>query len=772
MRLLTYLSVLFFLTGNHATAQIGTWQDHFSFNQAFLVEKAQENIYVASPKGLFYYNTTDNSVNKLTKAEGLSDVGISAIAYNNNSQTFLIGYSNSNVDFITTDGTINLPDIKRKNILGDRSINNILMIDNKAYLSCGFGIVLLNMEKKEVTETYYIGDNGASIAVYDMAFDGTNLYAATEQGVYYADYNEPNLLDFTKWHRYDNLPDADSKFSRVTIINNRLLVCQEGAKDATTGLPTCKFYMKEGSNWNQKLNDVKHLFSWRKNGDNLIITQRDEITWFNSTLQKTGKKITAYSTHFFTPRDIYTDGTTHWIADWNHGLVSNKSGGWQEYRPAGPNNNNAFTMLANGNDLWIVGGGRNSAWNNIFSKAEVKHFDQEENNWQIYNDIQFSQLASTHDFINVAVDPADKDHIYCGSWSTGLYEFNDGKFVAKHTSENTNGKIEHVAISADMTRIGGVAFDKDGQLWLTTSEVANNKLVVRKTDGSWDSFRFTQSVNNPKVGNIIVTQNNHKWIQLFRDGVYVIGDQTSDQRKLRVKARFNGSDKVLDNIQCMVEDLDGKIWLGTTQGVVVYTYPSSVFSQTDFVGMQPSVDNNDDFYHPLLSDQTVTAIAIDGANRKWLGTEKSGVYLVSADGTQEIKHFTTENSLLPSDRILSIAVNDKTGDVFFGTQEGIVSYDAGATKGNDVFQNVYAYPNPVREDYKGLITITGLVKDTNIKITDVSGNLVYETTSLGGKATWDGLNAEGKRAATGVYLVFAANKDGSDSAVTKILFIH
>lgn len=766
MRLFICITILALSFYKPIFAQTGTWKDHFSFNQAFLVEKVEGNIYVATPKGLFYYNTSDNSVNKLTKAEGLSDVGISAIAYNSNTKTFLVGYQNSNIDFITPDGTINLPDIKRKNIFGNRSINNILMIEDKAYLSCGFGIVLLNMNKKEVTETYYIGENGASISVYDMAFDGNNLYAATEQGIYYADYNEPNLLDFSKWTRYENLPNFDGKFSHIQIINNQLLVCHQGDKDPVTGMPVCSFYLKNGNTWSKRLNNVKHLFSLRESNNNLVIVQREEITWFDASLQPTGKKITAYNTNYPTPRDIYTDGTTHWIADWQHGLIFNKNGGWQATLPSGPNNNNAFAMTTNGNNLWIVGGGRNASWNNIFSKAEVKRFNQEKNTWQINDN------NGTHDFINIAVDPADEDHVYCGSWSTGLYEFNDGKLVENYTAENTNGKIEHVSISSDMTRIGGTAFDKNGQLWLTTSEVTNNKLVVRRTDGNWESFRFTQAVNNPKVGNIIITQDNHKWIQLFRDGVYVVGDQISDQRKLVVKARFNENDKVVDNVQCLAEDLDNRIWLGTTQGIVIYNNPSAIFSQTDFVGIQPSVDNDDNFYLPLLGDQTVTAIAVDGANRKWLGTEKSGVYLVSENGNQEIEHFTTNNSLLPSDRILSIAINHITGDVYFGTQEGIVSYNAGATQGNTSFNEVYAYPNPVREDYKGLITIAGLVKDTNIKITDVSGNLVYETTSLGGKATWNGLNSRGKRAATGVYLVFAATPDGSDSAVTKILFIH
>jgi hypothetical protein len=191
-------------------------------------------------------------------------------------------------------------------------------------------------------------------------------------------------------------------------------------------------------------------------------------------------------------------------------------------------------------------------------------------------------------------------------------------------------------------------------------------------------------------------------------------------------------------------------------------------------GYQPEIPRNDGtiYVDLLLSTEKINDIAVDGGNRKWIATEKSGVFLVSDDGKKEIRHFTEENSPLFSNNVLTLAVNDLTGEVFFGTDKGIVSYRGEATEATDDFGKVYVFPNPVREDFEGDITVTGLARDANVKFTDISGNLVYETTALGGQAVWDGRNFRGERVHTGVYLVFCTNRDGSRTRVTKLLFIH
>jgi hypothetical protein len=213
--------------------------------------------------------------------------------------------------------------------------------------------------------------------------------------------------------------------------------------------------------------------------------------------------------------------------------------------------------------------------------------------------------------------------------------------------------------------------------------------------------------------------------------------------------------------------------VGTDHGPVVYSNPKDVFNG-ETAGTQVLIPRNDGTTNadPLLGTETINCIAVDGANRKWFGTAKGGAFLFSPDGLREIYHFNTDNSPIFSNNILCIGIDEHTGEVFFGTDRGIISYRANATKPNDNFTNVYVFPNPVREDYHGDIVITGLIENTHVKITDISGNLVYQTKSIGGQAVWDGKTRGRRRVATGVYLVFCSNDDGTKTYITKMLVIH
>jgi len=231
----------------------------------------------------------------------------------------------------------------------------------------------------------------------------------------------------------------------------------------------------------------------------------------------------------------------------------------------------------------------------------------------------------------------------------------------------------------------------------------------------------------------------------------------------------------VDRVYSVAEDNDGNIWVGTIAGPIVYYGAYGIIDEEDdIIGTQILIPRNDGtgLGDPLLKSEKINCIVIDGANRKWFATEKSGAFLMSEDGKTEIYKFNSENSPLFSNNVRSIAINDDNGEIFFGTDKGILSFKGQATKGGEDYHDVYVYPNPVRENYRGDITVTGLVANVNVKITDVSGNLVFETTALGGQAIWDGKNFSGKRVNTGVYLVFCSNEDGTKTHVTKLLFIH
>jgi ligand-binding sensor domain-containing protein len=328
---------------------------------------------------------------------------------------------------------------------------------------------------------------------------------------------------------------------------------------------------------------------------------------------------------------------------------------------------------------------------------------------------------------------------------------------------------------AGYIRITGVDIDKEGTAWAVGS---NSKTAAyRKVkEGKWESLTldykdFGFDIN---TGKILASSSGQKWLAINNRGIIIVFEDDNGEvireKSIEVKNQYEDA---ANFILSLAEDKDGLIWAGTNKGPFYYE-PSEIFEVEKPLGRQPVVPRNDGttFASLLLSSEQINDIAIDGANRKWFATEKSGVYLVSPDGLKEIYHFTAENSPLLSNSVQTIGINDKTGEVFFGTEKGLIAYRAGATEGGDDFGDVYVFPNPVRETFEGNITVTGLAANVNVKITDIAGNLVFETTALGGSAVWNGRNFRGDRVQTGVYLVFCTNDDGSKTFVTKLLFIH
>ena len=349
----------------------------------------------------------------------------------------------------------------------------------------------------------------------------------------------------------------------------------------------------------------------------------------------------------------------------------------------------------------------------------------------------------------------------------------------------SNSSLQSIIPGGDFIRIGGLAFDPAGNLWITNSNVAE-PISVLKSDGTWKSFKADNQLTDFNVlGKILVTRTGDKWGIIPRaNGLFAMRDNgTIDDISDDIYKRVSIVDKygkvITNDVRSLAEDHNGNLWLGTNQGILVIYSPYRLFTDGS-VYAQPIIVPRDeppgeDGTIPgdvLLGEQVVTAIEVDGANRKWLGTSGGGAYLVSEDGLEQVLQFNKLNSPLLSDNIIDICVDGVSGEVFFGTDKGIISYTGDAMEGSSVYSNVVVYPNPVRETYTGPIAIKGLVAETTVKIQDMGGNLVFETESLGGQATWDGTNFRGERVATGVYMIFLSNSDGSLTHVTKLLFIH
>ncbi len=762
MKFLYFKLLCFFylLIINSAIAQIpkGSWRDHLPYTNALQVAEVGNKIFCSTDGGLFSINKGDNSIQKYSKVTGLSDIDISAISYSENTNTIVIAYINGNIDLIRNDSIINIPDIKRKLITGDKQIYKILFIEDIAYLATGFGVVAVDVKKKEIKDTYQFGESGGQIKVNDLTFDGNNIFAATDQGIYKADINSPNLVDYNYWTRITNVPVPDFKYSFITYFSDMLLASY---RNPVTNYDDIIVIRDDSwDNWENEDQDYSNI----SNHNNiLIIVSLYSVRAYDSQFNLIHQAGIYRTVHAIVDRD-----NIMWIADYRGGLIKFQSGSMEKIAPNGPAYKDVGSITYESGYLWVGGGNEATQYE---GKGAYSFIDEK---WENYNKYLNPELEVFYNISEVAIDPSNPEHVYGGSYGYGVVEFNNGQ--VKEVYDETNSILTPVeGYGHGYIRVKGMDHDDDNNLWIAVSIVENPVFVIR-SDGKWENLGFDSDIFgiNVRIEGILATSLNQVWLLLKNDGIFVFRENSNGTMSERFFSVKNQDGELIDRVFSIAEDLDGNIWVGTNEGPVVFYNPANIFEEQSIIGYQIQIPRNDgtNLADLLLENEIINTIAIDGANRKWFGTESSGVFLMSEDGKEEIHSFNEENSPLFSNKVVSIAINQDNGEVFIGTDKGVLSFMGQAVAGNEDFNNVYVYPNPVRENYEGDITITGLVTDANVKITDVSGNIVYETTALGGQAIWDGRNFSGDRVHTGIYLVFCTNDDGSKTYVTKLLFIH
>ncbi|MCB0822737.1 MAG: T9SS type A sorting domain-containing protein [Bacteroidales bacterium] len=758
---------------------IGEWRDHLPYQSAISVASNNERVYCATEYGIFYFDKADNSLNRLTRVQGLSDIGISKIGYNTQVRTLVVAYQNTNIDLIKGNTIINMPDILSSSAITpeERAINEMIFIDNLVYLSCGFGIVVIDLEKEEVKDTWYIGPNGSHLKVNSLTFSDNQFFAATDEGIYFADRSDPNLAYFGAWSKDETLPEPNEKYSHIAWYQNVLVTSKysdEWGNDTVMAKRNDVWEKPEEFSSNNDVWAIKVL-------DNKFhVVQRYSVRIYDVDLN-TDNVIWTYGSSSPVPRDVDFDNSGLWIADERAGLAFEIGyANFSFYYPNGPALSEVYAMDMEGEDLWVVPGGRDLSWGNLWKRSNIFSFVN--GSWKSFNNISegCEPLDSIRDLLTVKINPYNKKQVYIGSWYQGLIEFDNNTFNTIYSPLNSS--LEYKTNQGPpVCKIGGLAFDNNGNLWMTNSG-ANNILAVKINEGassSWRSFYLGSQSSGKDIGELIIDSYGQKWI-MWRQGYLIVfndndtpNNPSDDNVKHLSSSQGNGGIPG-SKVYSVAEDLDGEMWIGTDEGIAVIYSPENVFSQYSFDAQRILIPRNDGtgLADILLEFETITAIAVDGNNNKWIGTDRSGVYLISADGLEEIHHFTTDNSPLLSNNITDIEINNVTGEVFFGTADGIVSFKGTSTVGGKTNSDVYAYPNPVRPGYTGPIAIKGLVNNANFKVTDISGSLVYSGRAEGGQAIWPGTNFTGRRVQSGVYLVYVTDDTGTEKMVTKILFIN
>ncbi len=759
---------------------LGQWKVHLPFNKAKSIAVAGNKVYCASEQGLFLYTPSDGTLTPLSKITGLSELSVNAIRYNSNSSALVVAYANSNLDLIKGNRIINIPDIKRKNIIGDKGIYGIEFRNNLAYLSCGFGIVVLDLEREEIKDTYIIGPGGTEIIVYNVAFLNGKIFAATESGVFSADENDPNLANFAVWTlSLDDVGNAGD-YNLLAEFNGDLIVNYTMAAADDIKLYT-------GGSWVDPSgplgSSTDKNYSIRNCSGQLVVCNSTSVSVFANDVAIRTEYYDAgtYSDPIIRDCERVTDGTKY-IADNEQGLVRIKSNGQLNFiYPDGPGSELVSGMASDESHIWITHATRTQGWFNFYTPGKFSRYNN--GDWFTYSSKSVTgtgfDIDSYFDMMTLAIDPADPNHVFIGSKGQGVLEMFNGKPIASY--RDTNSTLQVGIGNPTQCQAVGMGFDDQRNLWVLNS-LAAKPVNVRTANGTWYAFSIPGISGAPLFGDMTVDSYGLKWINVIGNnaplgsGLVVYSDNGTLDVKSDDKARFFSTGIGTGNlpsvdIRAITEDNDGEIWLGTGKGVAVIYSPTTALADPDYEAQQVLI-KQDGINQYLLETEVVTAIAIDGANRKWFGTEAGGAFLMSADGTKQILNFNEDNSPLLSNYILSITIDQKTGDIYFGTNKGIISYRGDAIEGEGACGDVLVYPNPVRENYSGPIAIRGLVPNGNVKITDVSGNIIYETTANGTQAIWNGYNFEGRKAQTGVYLVFSSDSDGANTCVTKLLFIN
>lgn len=771
--LFTAIVSLFVVVVSGQTAQpiaMGKWRTHLAYNNVTQIAQSSNNIYAVSDGALFSINKEDPEDKQYySKISGLSDANIVKIEFDNTNNQLLIIYQNGNIDIMHSSGVNNIPDLRNKQMSTSKGVNEVYFTGDFAYLSCDFGIMLVNMAKKEIADTYIIGPNSTEVKVLSTTIYNNKIYALTANTVYTADADSRHLVNFEYWKATTGLPGSGN-FQSIGIFNGELYLLRGGT-----------LYKKDSNgNWSNPLSSNKTKI---KISDSNLFAYSDTQIYRINTSSNVGE--TNFS-GIVSIQDVEydTENNHYWFAGNEKGIVIYNGTEITGYKPLGPATNYAVNMTSSGQKLFVVPGGRVTSSSSRPGAVMI----YENNTWQ--NILGIGLPANPEytgwDFADLAVDPTDAQHFFVTSIGSGLYEFRNNAFHAFYNYKNSTIETHANAPSNPVyyTWLWGCTFDDAGNLWILNIG-ASKPVKIMLATGEWYEWSCPGIDNiNQRLNKIHIQKTNsrRKWITsdfsprglLVVDDGGTITEQNDDIS--RWFPSFPDSDgNVLSpgGIYSIAEDKNGVIWLGTNLGPLLFYNTSNIFN-SDYTCSRIKIPRNDGtgLADYLLEKEAVKAIAVDGANRKWIGTASSGVYLMSENGQETIHHFTSGNSPLLSDDVSSISINPVTGEVFFATANGIISYQSDAADASNTFRDVYAYPNPVRENYNGIITITGLVENTQVKITDINGNLIYQTISNGSIATWDGKDAHGRKVNTGIYLAICTDETGTQSAITKIMVIN
>ena len=740
------------------------WKGYFSYYTITDLDESDNKVYAAAENAYFIYDIPTQTIQTVTSIQGLSGNKISKIYHSKNYGLTCIGYEDGLIQIVmdNNQNIFSVVDIRDKISISpnNKRINNFLEFEGKLYISTDFGIAEYSLQNLEFEDSFFIGTNGSQIQINQITILEGKIYAATSlEGIKSADITNPNLINFEAWQT-----EYTGNWKGVLNFSNTIFGLRSNNSISTLENGTASIFEAVGSN----------VTDFNVSGEQLVITAANQVSAYNSELNLEAFIDQLQDAEFSINTSVSSNGQ-YFLGHSSLGLLNFQDSSttvFSELSPDGPLLNRIFSLETTSSDLWVTFGEYDQFLNPFpLNSRGLSHLIEGE-----WVNIDVENLNNARELSNVTIDPSNPNRVFVSSFFDGLLEIENNELIQQYDSSNSI--IEGVPSNINDNRIGASVFDSQGNLYFTNS-IAENQLKRLNANGEFVNIDMSDGYLNPtetSSSKIVIDNSNNIFIGTLGDGVVAYSPNTNTSALISSNIQgveFPDTFNANPNITALEIDQNSRLWIGTQAGLRVMSNPTAIFNENQNVSVSPIIiEDVDGLPQELLFEQFITDITTDGANNKWISTADSGVFQVSANGQDILNIFNVENSPLPTNSVRTVEINQATGEVFFGTSSGLLSYSSRVTSGNETLENLRAYPNPVRPNYTGLVTIDGLTNGANVKITDVSGNLVFEEFVDGGSLQWD-TRAFGKhKVASGVYFIVVTGEDQIETKVGKIMIIR
>jgi hypothetical protein len=747
MKQSVYIFVFFLSHVLFAQSNNQLWKGYFSYNEIVDVSAGSGIVLAATQNTVFSQTTASSESTIHNSITGFKPESITAIHYSETTRKIFAGNANGLLLVIQPDGSVTT----KVDIINEvpvapnkKKINDLYEHNGRLYLATDYGISVVDATTLEFISTYFIGTSGEETAVLQTTVLGNEIYAVTRDfGIRKATVSNPNLFDFNQWQTF-----TTGSWTGIVTFNNQLVAMN-------------KF---NGTLPQVILNQTQAGLKLKTNGSELIITTLNHVFVLNQTFSQRAN-ITSIPDFSVTFTAANVVGNKIYVGTQKDGLFSTDLTNptiFENLSPNGPLQNYIFRVKKAPNLLWTVYGDYTFDYNPFpLDELGISNYDQNIG-WKT---IPYSDLLEAKCLSDIAINPLNPTNVFFSSYFSGVLELT-GETPFLHDPSNSGPSGLEPFTPQTWVLNNSPAFDKNGNLWVT-NRGTDKALKVLRTSNQWQSYDIGDYITNGRFAPMAIDKNQTKWLPTRDDGVIAFND-TQNNKTLVINT---DSGLPSTNVLCVAIDQRNQLWIGTAAGLRVLSSVNQ-FLQREELNVSSIIIQEGDLAQELFYQQLIVDIAVDGANRKWVAIENGGVFLVSADGQQTIHRFDATNSPLPSNTVNDIEIDGVSGEVFFATDKGMVSFLGTSTQPSDNLADVYVYPNPVRPGFLGTVKISGLTDKATVKITDIEGNLVHETTTAGGTIEWD-TTAFGKyKVASGVYMIFVSSEDGLQTTVKKVMIIR